>query len=199
MPKRQAETLFAQFNPNELREDIRVDYNSVLPRRGSHEVINYVGTRSETIPLNLFFTGIDRSRTQSWGRLQKLANASSAGALTEPERFLKSCCYPDTGNRLFTPPTLIFDWPRIVRMRCKIRRVQFRWTHFSQRDGSGLILVARIRLQEVPGRGRIQGDQVRQFGSIRLSSPVFAMEAGMGQAETEGRQVVRSSGRGDPK
>lgn len=200
MPNREAETLFAQFNPTELQKDIRVNYASVLPRRATHETLNYVGTQSQTIPLELFFTGIDRNRTQSWGKLRKLSNASSAGALSEPERFLESCCYGDTDDKMFVPPTLIFDWPRIIRIRCKITRLRFRWQHFSMLDGSGLVLIARLTLKEVPGQWRIQGGRVRQMGAIRVAASTFEYEAGITQSETEGRQVVRSNRtRANPK
>lgn len=52
------ETLFFQFHPENLTERIDVDWSTQLPVGGSHEVATYNGTRSERIPLRLFYTTV---------------------------------------------------------------------------------------------------------------------------------------------
>lgn len=52
------EILFFQFHPESLTERIDVAWARQLPVGGSHEIAVYNGTRSERIPLRLFYTTV---------------------------------------------------------------------------------------------------------------------------------------------
>lgn len=52
------ESLFFQFQPEAIEESIDVEWGLELPISGSHEVGHYSGTRSERIPIRLFYTVI---------------------------------------------------------------------------------------------------------------------------------------------
>lgn len=184
------ETMFFQFNPDTLKRRIRVEYSRLLPRRGTFEHMNYDGTKNQVIPLKLFFTNIDRPKDQGWPSLKTRASGPSAGSLSEPERFLESCCYPDVKRRQLVPPTLIFNWPRMVRMYVRILELEFSWEHFSQRDLSGTVLVANMSLLEFPDETGIHADKVRERGALRIPATYFQFATGLTINATEGRQTV---------
>ena len=147
----------------------------------------------------MFFTNIDRPRDQGWPGLDTKSEGTPAGSLSEPERFLESCCYPDIKRRQLTPSTLIFNWPRMVRIFVKMRMVrifvkildlEFSWEHFSQRDLSGMVLVATMTLMEFPSGTGITAQDVRKRGALRIPAEWFEGVTGITASSVEGRQFV---------
>lgn len=117
------ETLFFQFQPETLEESIQVDWGLELPLSASHEVPFYRGTRSERVPLRLFYTTIPGALNVAGrpfvsgspsgvSRVEARDDHAVVGGgapaipgpsprppkqrLSEVERFLKSLCYGAT-------------------------------------------------------------------------------------------------------
>lgn len=165
------ERLLFQFNPTQLRERIRVDYGMTLPFQGSHEISTYTGTRSERIPLDLFYTVFDGKVSGAERRFPDLTrfpatDQTAESALAGPERFLKSLCYAAKDDA--APPTVVFDWPTILRMFVRVESLDIGFDHFDHPKLRGLTLVASMVLrEELPIDHRLTLESVRQLGSVR--------------------------------
>jgi len=187
------ERLFCQFNPETLDESLEVDWTSHLPLGGSREISHYNGTRSVRIPLTLYFTIVGRPGNGVPGFSDLLVATSEAGgspgiefglaaagqrgpavvrqSLAGPERFLKALCYKNggpgaRGGFSTEPPTVIFDWPGIVRLEGHLLRLRTRYQQFSTEDLRGLFLVAETEFREDAAEG-IGNEDVRVKGSNR--------------------------------
>jgi len=188
------ERLFFQFNPETLVENIDPVWKKRLPLMGSRESSQYMGTKSEVVPMELFFCLVGArggvGGDEAFPDLEQIESGSieSAGggvrpSLEGPSRFLKSLCYNDPAilrgglGGLMAPPLCVFEWPGIVRIQGHIESLQVRYKQFDTRDLRGLTLVASFNFVEdfeSQGAGdaqtyRIRNGRVRTMGSIRAS------------------------------
>lgn len=189
-----AETLFFQFHPEALEEEIAVEWGTALPIGGSREISHYNGTRSERIPLRLFYSTIGLAQLGSApltaqqftidepGALflsaQTSGGPASTRTLKDAERFLKALCYGHQFQRTGTarptaravgvvpPPRVLFDWPNVLQIEGLVERLRVRFDRFHGTDLSPLVLIAELDLREDAAR-RIRGFRVRQRGSFR--------------------------------
>lgn len=214
--KRRRERLDFQFNPEDLTEAIDAEYGTTLPYRGSHEVANYAGTRSQRIPIELFYTVYGRFAEEEFARLQTPANQVSfrpiAGpggikaevfqvaataspdalnaSLEGPARFLRSLMWNDPGRGQPQPPLVIFEWPGIIKLIGRMEQMRIRYTQFEQETLQGTVLIANMLFREDPNREeRITSLGVRRGGSIRAEA-IFESPIGP-EGGTQGtRQTV---------
>jgi len=201
------ETLFFQFHPETLTEQITVDWGSALPVSGSRELFHYRGTRSERIPLRLFYTSIggvggvagkgtftaggnphgltpeeelDR-RTAAGGDADAFGppiTPSQNQKLSAAERFLKSLCY----GRSF-----LADYDGVpIRFRRRITPpplVVFTWPEIVHVEG----LVERLSI-------RYERFDPETLGPIALVADIDFVEAS--RNPIEGRDVRRQGSLG---
>lgn len=193
------ERLFFQFNPETLVEQISPQYKKVLPVNGSRETSYYTGTKSEVVPLELFFTLIGAPRgigaSQAFPDLQQVESISVANpedfegfgsadtrpSIEGPSRFLKSLCYNDPDisrgglDGIFAPPLVILDWPGILSLEGHIEDLAISYQQFDTRDMRGLMLVANFNFVEdfeydaISDNERIRRSTVRVMGSNRAN------------------------------
>lgn len=191
------ERLDFQFNPDELMEEIEAIYGSSLPYRGSHEVTNYSGTRSQRIPIELFYTLYGRFSEQEFARLETPPNQVSfrpiagpggyqselrQGVTTDapeglnatlegPARFLKSLMWNDPGRSMPQPPLVIFEWPGIIKLIGRVERLRLRYQQFEQETLQCTVMRANLLFREEANRlERITALGVRRGGSIRAEA-----------------------------
>lgn len=193
------ERLFFQFAPESLTERISPIYKKILPLNGSRETSYYMGTKSEVVPIELFYTLVGGPRgqgeSQSFPQLNQveslpIANpeefeaglpAETRASLEGPSRFLKSLCYNDPDisrgglDGLFTPPLCILDWPSILSLEGHIEGLEISFRQFDTRDMRGLVLVANFDFVEdfeyddISDNERIRRGSVRVMGSNRAN------------------------------
>ena len=166
------ERLFFQFAPESLEESIEPVYKKILPVNGSRETSYYMGTKSEVVPIELFYTLIGGPRgqgeSQSFPQLNQvealsIANpdefeaglpAETRASIEGPSRFLKSLCYNDPDisrgglDGLFAPPLCILDWPSILSLQGHIESLRISYRQFDTRDMRGLVLVGNFNFVE---------------------------------------------------
>lgn len=193
------ERLFFQFAPESLTERINPKYKKVLPVNGSRQTSYYMGTESEVVPLELFYTLVGardgQGASQSFPDLQQIeavpianpedfeegGSGDSRPSIEGPVRFLKSVCYndPDVSrgglDGLFAPPLLVLDWPGILSLEGHIEELEINYLQFDVRDMRGLVMVATFNFvedfdyDEINDSARIRRKTVRVMGSNRAN------------------------------
>ncbi len=193
------ERLFFQFNPETLEQAVDPQYKKVLPVNGSRETSYYTGTKSEVVPIELFYSLVGGPRaqgsTQSFEALNQvealpIANPDDFEAGGDPEirpslegpaRFLLSLCYNDPNisrgglDGTFAPPLVILDWPGILSLEGHIEALRIRYEQFDTRDMRGLVMVGTFNFVEdfeyddINDNERIRSGTVRVMGSNRAN------------------------------
>jgi hypothetical protein len=191
------ERLFFQFAPETLVERINPVYKKILPLNGSRETSYYMGTKSEVIPMQLFYTliGAPGGIAQGFPDLEQLeaipisnpddfedfGSDATRPSIEGPVRFLKSLCYNDPDisrgglDGIFTPPLVILDWPGILALEGHIEQLQITYEQFDTRDMRGLVVVADFTFvedfeyDEINDNERIRNGTVRVMGSNRAN------------------------------
>ena len=190
------ERLFFQFHPETIVERITPVWKKILPVMGSRETSHYMGTRSETVPMTLFYTLVGNAGEggdfafPDLEQVEMLPVANPAefleGGAAEvrpsiegPARFLKALCYNDPDisrgglEGLFEPPLVIFDWPGILQLEGHIEDLEVSYEQMDTRDLRGLTLVASFifvedfDLNDQSDEARIRHSTVRVMGSHR--------------------------------
>ena len=163
------ERLDAQFNPRTLRKRARAKYSRDQILYGSHEVTQWTGTRSNEIPLVLFFTRIgsaDFKGSTPPGKMQQQARGVQFPTLLDTERFLDALLYPDRERGKLEPPTVIFNWPGVINIYCVVTEVEITYEHFNTFGLNPMQLSARMNIIERPKRA-ITSSGVRVNGALR--------------------------------
>ena len=197
------ERLDFQFNPDSLEEEFVAEYGLSLPLRASHEVVNYIGTRSQRIPLELFYTayapfaeplfidprpGIERALRPF--TLKFLTPAGPNPSLEGPARFLRSLMFNNRDRGMLAPPLTTFEWPGIVKMAGRVESLRIRYAQFEQETLQGTVMIANLEFREDLDRDQhITSRSVRDGGSIRGSAP-FPSELGSSTAGNTGGEMV---------
>jgi hypothetical protein len=192
------EVLRFQFNPVELVENIGVNWARISPLGLSHQVLHYINTNNQTMPIELYMSDIAAAEREGAPTAPSFAAAASivggavAGALGgipgapsasgsalgtptagvtsvgDTKNFLQSLAYPVAtpagGTR--EPATVLFVWPSVVRMKCKVASLAFTHRRFSLKDLKTTVLVAAVTLEECAALN-VTADRVRLFGSRR--------------------------------
>lgn len=102
-----AQTVEMQFNPEEFRSQLTVNYSRKKVQGWSHEPLHYGGTGNRTFTLGLFFIG---------------HGVSEVGSIEQARLFLESLCYAsrEGARSRRSPPTVLVIWPRFLAMNTKI-------------------------------------------------------------------------------
>ncbi len=174
-----------QFNPEVITETIGVNYaRHAVPGLG-YQILHYVGTGNNSIPLVIYLSAISAGEGgqgveaggAALGALGPVgavagtgatAAAGSAGSfdLLDKKKFLQSLAYPERTpfGGWKAPPRVMFVWPRVIRMTGVLTSLKFTHKRFGS-DMSTSVLVAEVKLEEVVGTQRLSSD-VRRRGSL---------------------------------
>lgn len=167
-------TVEAQFNPEELTEQLSVNYQRKEVVGLSHRPMQYVSTGNETFDLELFFLGrvkrfeIDPEQGLTGDTEQELRRVHRM------RRFLKSLMFPAGG----TPdiggggtPTVLLVWPRMLSVQCKLVDLSFTHMQFN-RDGRSFRFTAQTRWEEQL-TFRISSEEVFEDNRLRYGIDDF--------------------------
>jgi hypothetical protein len=144
------------FNPEQLNEQISVEYSRRSVPGMSHQPLQYQYTGNHQVMLDIYLHGVGDT---------KLA------LIDDIRRFLLSLCYPkgnagsiDDG----APPRVLFVWPSIYSMTCVVRAVNNTASQFRP-DGKIVRSIASVTLEEIRD-ARLTSDTVRRHGTRRSSA-----------------------------
>lgn len=147
------ETLGTQFLPETLDESVRAVYALINVPGLSHQPQQYSHTENLGYDVDLYF------RVKYAGDTQRLDDA---------RKFLHAACYPMEGSDSVAtgaPPRILFVWPGLISMTCKLHEVKIRYLNFSP-AGIPTAFTARVTLMEALDV-RMWAEDVRLFGTQR--------------------------------
>jgi hypothetical protein len=151
-----ADFLEAQYNPEELGEDLAVVWQELMILGQSHQELQYQATRNHVLDFELGFDALTRP-----------ANYDSADAIHARD-WIMSLAYSSRASSSVgngAPPGILFTWPNFLSLRCKVVSMHFRNWRFSQ---SGPPSGFKVKMQVKEWRAkRLYMEDVLASGSIR--------------------------------
>lgn len=142
------ETLSFQFNPDEVKEELSVDFTRLAPIGYSHKPLQFKGTDNRTMGFELVFDAMSEN-----GGVDRINSA---------RRFLMSLCYPmKTAGDVASggPPRALLIWPGLGKLTGRITKVGFTHKRFNQQLKPTLS-IANIAIEEIRDT-RIFSEDVR--------------------------------------
>lgn len=150
-----AESISAQYNPAQLREEFGVNYNDLEIQGLSHKPQQYKNTENHSFPnLDLGFDAMSHDK--------------GLDGIDDARRFILSLGYSSrgaTGVSAAGPPLVLFVWPKFISLRCRVRRISFDHQRFAL-SGQPVSFMASLQLQEFRLQ-RLYSEDVRQKGTRR--------------------------------
>jgi len=132
------------INPSELRASLQVKWNTPSPIM-----------RAPAGPLNYASTSPKEYQVRAWVDAELFPDRD----IMDWMAFLESMCYPiQTGDVIADPPTVLFVWPGILAMSCKVVSLQHRFDEF-RTDLHPKSYATDIVLQEYGDLIRWSGDE----------------------------------------
>lgn len=132
------DAITAQFNPDELKEEIAVHYEKLDVLGLSHKPLQYKNTDNHALSYELGFDGLTTRDVEvsSGGGGFGAAGAfgNSAEAIAHARRFLMHLCYPRKGAQDVSgggPPRVFMYWPNLLSLTCRITKLSFGHKRFS--------------------------------------------------------------------
>ena len=149
-----AEDLSAQYNPEEIKEKIKVNYKELEVLGLSHKPLQYQNTDNYQATFTLGFDALS----------QYAGSSDTARA----RRFLMSLCYPRKSAQDVpsgAPPRVLFSWPQLISLTCVIDTLDFSHKRFNNQMKSVLwtvdVTIKETRLV------RLYSEDVLVFGTLR--------------------------------
>lgn len=150
------------FNPEELNEQVDVNYARMTVPGLSHEPLHYINTSNHGVSLDLFVIGND---------------ATARGLSEVFRRFLLSLTVPSgvaTDIAGGAPPRVLFVWPQMFSMVIAITKVGIKHKRFAL-SGASNHYVASITFEE-NREGRVTSETVRRLGTRRSAAAAGSSE-----------------------
>ena len=152
------ETIFAQFNPQELERQVRVNYAKKAVLGASGQPHEYLQTDNTAIRFSLFFYA---DTTAGIEELKKGIN------------FLESLCYAKEAPQSIAqgaPPQVLLVWPRTLALVVRIINLNFQHQRWNL-VGDTTQCTVEVN-SEVIAVNRITKSPVRQSGANRAPAGV---------------------------
>lgn len=153
---RTGETYYMPYVPETFSEKVEAKYSSQTILGMSHENDQFSNTTNHSFEkLSFYFKG---EREEDVTRIH------------EGRKFLLSLCYPSAGAgsvRDGGPSRVLFIWPFMVTMTCKVESVMISHEKFN-RLGLTTQFRAEIELSEIRDQ-RLTAEEVRENGTLRAS------------------------------
>ena len=159
---RTGEVVSAQFNPEELKETLQVNYERLEILGMSHQPLQYKNTGNLQIAFDLGFDALSSRNVELSG------TAVGGGDPHLMRRYLLSLCYPPRGPQDVLgggPPTLLFMWPHIWTVHCKMTKLDITHKRFAL-SGIPTLFVATVTIEQI-SESRIFAEDVLSDGTLR--------------------------------
>jgi hypothetical protein len=158
-----ADFITAQFNPDELREKLVVNYRELEIMGLSHKPPQYVNTSNLALTFELGFDAksvrqVDNNKGFT-GTIESVAYA---------RLFLMSLCLPKRGATNVNgggPPRLLFSWPNMFSLTCIVKQLDFTHRSFSINLRSSFFVCA-VQIDEIRDT-RLTSEDVLSSGTLR--------------------------------
>ncbi len=168
----------AQFNPTELDENIKPNWNRQNIPGMSHPNLQYSNNNPYQFSFALFFDSLELLQGPTVVRGTgpgdiKPSPADMGGTPLSARNFLQSLCYPRGDADDVTssaPPRCLFFWPNFVSLTCVVDEMSFRHTKFLP-TGHPAQFTADITLIEIRDV-RLTSQEVREVGTLRSPTPL---------------------------
>lgn len=144
-------TISAQFNPAEINEELAVNYQMQQVLGMSHKLDQYQSTDNLKLTFDMEFDILAKGDDPEFAR-----------------RFLQAACYSSRNAQDVIgggPPELLFVWPRLFTLRCRIERLKFHHKRFNLSLQS-TCYTASISIFEVRDV-RLYSEDVLNAGTLR--------------------------------
>lgn len=144
------------FNPDQLQEQLSVNWARLTVPGLSHQVLHYVNTNNHSLDIDLYLAAhslLERQLMDDW------------------RRFLLSLCYSSGGAGGVAdggPPRVLLVWPQMFSMVVVLGSLKIRHTRFAQ-SGASTRYFATISVEEIRDM-RLTSEDVRAQGTRRSTS-----------------------------
>lgn len=167
-------SLEAQFNPEELDEELQVLWNELETQGGGIQPHQYGGTSNVKWSFKMMFNAFDEgggglvttSLGQTSGTAGATANRQEAIALARA--YLHSMCYKPRGAQDIiggSPPRHLFVWPGLISVDCVLHRLKINFEQFDQ-QGRPMRFTAQLMVKEARVE-ELFSEDVFSFGTFR--------------------------------
>ncbi len=158
------ESLKAQFNPNQYREQLAVNYERNDIRGLPHQPLDYNNTSNHQIFMDFYAdSGMQVGAVP-------IASIFNRPKIDEFKNFLMALCYPPAqGSGVIAnagPPRCLLNWPNALVMHVAVTSLSFNNQRFDWKDSSITAYVARVSFEEVRDQ-RLTSEEVRSSGTVR--------------------------------
>ncbi len=122
-----AEFMTCQFNPDEVKEVLKANYNAIEIAGMPHKELQWVSTDNLRISCELGFDGLS---TEGAGRFL----TSGAVGIEDARRFLHGFFYPPSGAESIAggaPSSLLLSWPGLYATECKLVELEITLKRFA--------------------------------------------------------------------
>jgi len=155
---RTGETIEFPFTPETLEESVAVNYAQQTVVGLSHQIDQYGSTGNHTFSgLDLWFRGTTENEVER---------------IHDARRFLLAHTLPSGGAQSVRdggPSRILFFWPQLVSMTCKLTNLRIRHQQFNV-QGRTTIFRASVDISEIRDY-RLTSEEVRIFGTQRFNNP----------------------------
>lgn len=131
------DSIAVQYNPEQLKEQIGVSYADLTVPGNSHKRSHFINTENVNYTFDLQYRAIGKGPAE-YARIQRA------------RLFLKALAHPWKSNAITRggAPRVLFVWPELVSLTCKIKSLEFTYTNFRLTGGPIAFTVAVV-LEEV--------------------------------------------------
>jgi hypothetical protein len=147
-------TVDAQFNPDEVKEKLGVNYNALEIMGLSHKPMQYKNTSNLQLTFELGFNAL----------------ATDGDRVFDTRKFLHSLCYAKRGAGDVIgggPPKVLFSWPNLYSLTCVITNLDFTHKRFNQAMRN-VVFTCAVTIEEARTT-RLTSEDVLSYGTLRSS------------------------------
>lgn len=159
----------AQFNPDEVKEELQVNYEHLEILGQSFQPLQYKSTSNFQLNYELEFDGVSQ-RDIAATPLLAAAGTDTVGpnAIMGARAFLYHLCYPRKGAQDVTgggPPRAYMYWPNLYAFSCRIAKISITHKRFV-RNMTPVLFTAQVTVEQISD-GRIFSEDVLAKGTLR--------------------------------
>lgn len=165
-------SICAQFNPEEVKEQLEVAYARLAILGMSHQPMQYQYTGNLKLSFDLGFDELSARGIDLGGELAtKVVEGSIGGGRPElARRFIHSLCYSSKQTQDIQsgdPPDVLVVWPELYSVECKLTKLAGSMKRF-RKKGMPTHFVLSLEFEEISDI-RKYSDEVLTLGTARSS------------------------------
>lgn len=127
-----------QYNPEQLEEAVGANYSKIAVVGLSHQRKHFIHTEENVYTFDLWNSCLDSGQN----------GPDAIQGIREDRRFLMALVHPwradgiDRGG----PPRVLFIWPQLVSMQCRVTKLNFKYTVFNT-NGAPVAWTCKVTLE----------------------------------------------------